>query len=274
MSRLIRIRMKLAHGISEMRPVPKTMRIRHQLVHWISVKHDSVPPGVEPFVVIATERSGSSLLMDLLSSRWATIRSDGEIFNTHVRRGRAVGEILESTYFVDSGHLCVGSKVLRRQVSDDELKAVFAIPGMRVVLLRRGNVVRQFVSLQIARKDKIWRQPARYPRSGVMVRAVEVRVDELLAYENHQKLAYETLEGLLAGLDFLKTTYETLMEDMDLEIRRVGEFLGVGKPDHSTSPRLRHQNPEPLSQLISNFAQLRRDLAELGRADLVRQVDG
>jgi LPS sulfotransferase NodH len=223
MSPLIRIRMKLAHGISEMRPVPKTMRIRHQLVHWISVKHDSVPPGVEPFVVVATERSGSSLLMDLLSSRWATIRSDGEIFNTHVRR---------------------------------------------------GNVVRQFVSLQIARKDKIWRQPSRYPRSGVMVRAVEVRVDELLAYENHQKLAYETLEGFLAGLDFLKTTYETLMEDMDLEIRRVGEFLGVGKPDFSTSPRLRHQNPEPLSQLISNFDQLRRDLAELGRADLARQVDG
>ena len=142
MSPLIRIRMKLAHGISDMRPVPKTLRIRQMLVHWLSVEHDSVPPGVIPFVVVATERSGSSLLMDLLSSRWATIRSDGEIFNSHVRRGRAVGEILESTYFVDSGHRCVGSKVIRRQVSDDESNAVFAIPGFRVIVLRRGNVVR------------------------------------------------------------------------------------------------------------------------------------
>jgi hypothetical protein len=140
-------------------------------------------------------------------------------------------------------------------------------------VLRRGNVVRQFVSFQIAGKDKIWRQPAWYPRSDVMVRAVGVRVDELLAYENRQKLAYETLEGFLTGLAFLNTTYETLMEDMDLEIRRVGEFLGVGKPDHSTSPRLRHQNPEPPSQLISNFDQLRAELSDHGHADLVDLLD-
>lgn len=273
MSRLIRYRMKLAHVISEVRPVPKTERIRHRLVHWLSVKYESVPPGVTPFVVVATARSGSSLLMDLMSSRWAAVRSDGEISNPRVRKGKSVEELLEATYFSDSGHRCIGSKILRQQVSDDELKTVLAIPGLRVVVLRRGNVLRQIVSHNIARKDNIWRQPARYPRSDVTTRAVVITVDELLAYESLQNQAYESLEGLLEGAPYLKTTYEQLIEDMDFEIERIGEFLGVGKPDRAAAPRLRHQNPEPLSQLIHNFDQLRSDLLALGRADLVSQLD-
>ena len=195
--------MKLAHDISEMRPVPKTARIRHLLVHSLSVKYDSVPPGVVPFVVIATERSGSSLLMDILSTRWATIRSDGEISNPQVRRGRSIEELLATTYFSDSGHRCIGSKIIRRQLSDDDSST-----------------------------------------------------------------------DLVMGMPFVNTTYEELMENRDLEMEKIGEFLGVGKPDRSMAPRLRHQNPEPLSQLISNFDQLRSDLSDLRRADLVSQLDG
>ncbi len=256
-----------------MRPIPKTERIRHLVVHWLSVKHVTVPPGVIPFVVLATERSGSSLLMDLLSSRWAAIRSDGEISNWHVRKGRSVEELLEATYFSDSGHRCIGSKIHRRQISDDDLKKVLAVPGIRVVVLERRGVVRQFVSLKIARKDNIWRQPVMYPRSDVTSRAVVITADELLEYESRQRHAYESFESLLGGAPFLNTTYEELMENRDVEIERIGEFLGVGKPDRSTSPRLRHQNPEPLSELISNFDQLRSDLSGLGREDLVSQLD-
>jgi LPS sulfotransferase NodH len=134
--------------------------------------------------------------------------------------------------------------------------------------------VRQFVSLKIARKDNIWRQPARYPRSDVMARSVEIAADELLAYESRQRKTYESLEIFLAGMHFLNTTYEELMANRDLEIERIGEFLGVGKPDRSTSPRLRHQNPEPLTQLIGNFDQLRSELLALGREDLVGLLDG
>jgi hypothetical protein len=128
------------------------------------------------------------------------------------------------------------------------------------------------VSLKIARKDNIWRQPARYPRSDVMVRAVVISVDELLAYESRQRQAYESLEGLLSSTPCLHTTYEELMENRDLEIERIGDFLGVGKPDRSTSPRLRHQNPEPLFELIGNFDQLRSELSDLGREDLASQL--
>jgi LPS sulfotransferase NodH len=255
-----------------MRPVPKTEKIRHHVMHWLSIKHDSVPPGAIPFVVVATERSGSSLLMDLLSSRWAAIRSDGEISNPHVRRGRSFEEVLRATYFSDSGHRCIGSKIIRRQVTDDELHNVVTIPGIRVVVLRRGNVVRQFVSLRIARKDHIWRQPVRYPRSDVADRAVAITADDLIAFESRQRQAYESLRSFLADTPHMDTTYEELMENRDLEIGRIGEFLGVGKPDLSTSPRLRHQNPEPLSELITNFDQLRSDLSDLGREDLLTQL--
>jgi len=211
--------------------------------------------------------------MDLLSTSWTAIRSDGEIANSHVRRGRTVDQLLAATDFSDTGHRCIGSKIIRRQVTDDELKTVLAVPGIRVIVLQRGNIVRQYVSLRIARKDKIWRQPVSYPRSDVMVRAVEITSDQLLAYESRQKQVYESLRGFLSGMSFLSTTNEELTESRDLSIERVGEFLGVGKPDDFTSPRLRHQNLEPLSQLISNFNRLRSALSDLGRADLVALLD-
>jgi hypothetical protein len=192
-----------------MRPVLKTARIRYQLVRGISVKRDSVPPGIAPFVEVTTERSGSSLSMELLASRWAMIRSD------------------------------------------DESPIRMCNEGDRSKVFRRRRIL---------------------PIGVIVVSSVDfVASEESPANENRQKLAYENLEDFLTGLPIMKTAHETLMEDMDLETHRFGEFLGVGESDQLAS--LRHRNPESHSLLISDFEQSRRDLAELGRAGLVGQVE-
>lgn len=273
MSPVKHMRTRLARRITAIRPVPKTESLRRSIVERLSIKHDSLPPGVTPFVVLATERSGSSLMMDLLSSRWSTIRSDGEIFNPHVRRGRRLDEVIAGTYFADTGHRFVGSKVIKRQVLDEDLCSLLSIPGMRVVVLKRDNLVRQFVSLEIAHKDMIWRQPAGFPRSDASVRAVHVELDELLSFEERMKNSYATFADVTVGIPTCHSTYEAMMDDLDLEIRRIGDFLGAGEPDRLVPPRLRHQNPEPLSQLISNVDQLRADLVSAGHDHLVRMLD-
>jgi LPS sulfotransferase NodH len=258
------VRVELAHRIAEMKPIPKTARVRKFATRKLGIRHPSVPLGVTAFCILTTERSGSSLLDERLSACWTQIRSDGEIFNPQHRDNRTFEETLARTYHVDTGHRIVGSKVIRNQVTESELKSLLRVPGLRVVVLRRGNVLRQFVSLKIAEKDKVWKQPAYTSRPDVRSRAVEVGVDELLVYEEQQNRTYRQFEELAAGMPVQHVCYEGLAADLDSELAKVGEFLGAGLPDKSLPLKFLHQNPEPLRELISNYEKLKSDLVSAG----------
>ena len=258
------VRVGLAHKIAEMKPIPRTARVRKFATRKLGVRNDTVPSGVTAFCVLTTERSGSSLLDERLSACWSEIRSDGEIFNPRHRGNRTFEETLARTYLVDTGHRIVGCKVIRSQVTDSELESLLRLPGIRVVVLRRENVLRQFVSLKIAEKDEIWKQPAHTSRSDVRSRAVEIGVEELLAYEEQQHQTYAQFEELIAGMPVHHMAYEELTTDFDAELVKLGEFLGAGLPNKSLTLKFLHQNPEPLRELISNYEVLRSDLMSAG----------
>jgi LPS sulfotransferase NodH len=267
------IRVEFAHRISEMKPIPKTARLRKFATRKLGIRHDSVPSGVTAFCILTTQRSGSSLLDERLSARWTEIRSDGEIFNAQHRGNRTFEETLARTYHVDTGHRIIGSKVIRYQVTDSEMRSLLVIPGLRVVVLRRDNVLRQFVSLKIAEKNKVWKQPTYTSRPDVRSRAVEVEIDELLAYEEQQNRTYEEFEALIAGMPVQHVCYERLAADLDSELEKVGEFLGAGLPNKSLPLKFLHQNPEPLRELISNFEKLNSDLISAGHERLLRMAE-
>jgi hypothetical protein len=120
------------------------------------------------------------------------------------------------------------------------------------------------VSLKIAEKDKVWKQPAYTSRSDVRSRAVEITVDELLAYEEQQNRTYEEFEELIAGMPVRHVYYEELAADLDSEVAKVGEFLGAGLRDKSLPLKFLHQNPEPLRELIGNYEKLTSELVSAG----------
>ncbi|MFM8857193.1 MAG: hypothetical protein ACKOI2_08335 [Actinomycetota bacterium] len=268
-----RLRVELAHKIAEMKPIPKTARVRKFATRKLGIRHDSVPSGVTAFCILTTERSGSSLLDERLSACWTDIRSDGEIFNPRHRDDRSFEETLARTYYVDTGHRIVGSKVIRNQVTRSELTSLLDMPGLRVVVLRRGNVLRQFVSLKIAEKDEVWKQPAHTSRSDVRSRAVEIGVEELLAYEEHQNRTYREFEELIVGMPVHRVGYEDLTADLDIELAKVGEFLGTGSPNKSLPLKFLHQNPEPLRELISNYEKLTSNLVSTGHERFLSMID-
>lgn len=267
------MRVRLAHSISEMKPVPKTARVRKFATGKLGVRHDSVPSGVTAFCILTTERSGSSLLDERLAARWTRIRSDGEIFNPQHRGDRSFDEVFARTYHTDTGHRIIGSKVIRNQVSEQELTSILLVPDLRVVLLRRRNVLRQFVSLKIALKDRVWKQPVHSSRPDVRNRAVAIDVDELLSYEAEQNRTYEEYEGLIGGMSVHRVRYEDVAADLETELFKVGEFLGAGPPDKSLPLKFLHQNPEPLRELVSNYEKLRSDLVSAGLDRLVRMSE-
>lgn len=273
MTRMVRSRRWMARAVWNLRRWPRTRRIRGRVTKFLSVRYDTIPPNVTPFVVLATARSGSTLLMERLASNWKSIRSDGETFNPKIKRDLNFDGAMSRTYFTDTGHAFVGSKIIHSQVSDSELESILQGRGMRVVILRRDNLIRQFVSLQIAKKDRVWQQSATSERSDVSSRAVHIDANDLLEYQSFLAEVYKGFATHTAGMPVAEVTYEGLMDDLDPTIRRIGEFLGAGHPDRSVPTRLLRQNPEPLRELIVNFDELRRTLSAGGHSTLVAFLD-
>lgn len=253
---------------------PALRRVRRTVYRMIGPTTDGVPEGVVPFVVLTSPRTGSNLLLERLSSQWPSLRSDGESFSPPIRGSSSVNDVIGKTYFIDSGHQFVGCKILASQIDDVDLESVLRIEGLRVIVLERRNVIRQFVSLKVALADGIFSQPAGTKRSSPTARGVEVETEALLTFRDGWNNWRHRYANATRELSTVHIYYEDLEEDIDREIKRIADFVGLGDPDVVMPPRLRRQNPEPLSQLITNFEELRAELLAHGEHELVRDLDG
>ena len=225
------------------------------------------------FVILTEDRSGSNLLVSELNRRWPEIRSRGEEFG---RSGRDGGDSFEDlahrTFIEDTGERIVGCKIFPVHVTDEELAALLGLDGMRVIVLRRHNQLRRYLSGMIARSTGTWH------RSRIGNDAGELRIEQrtitidrarLLSSIIRSQREFERLERLVEGLPRLDLSYEDLSTDLDGELRRVAGFLGAGEPAHQAPPQLLRQNPDPLDVLIENFDQISEFLHDVGLAEFL-----
>lgn len=234
----------------------------------------ALPDGVIPFVVLTSPRTGSNLLMERLNSQWSCVRAMGEALGRRNRGFRTWSDIVHRIYFDETAHRIVGCKVHAFQISDDELQDLLAISGMRVVLLRRRNIVRKFVSFMIAAKDGVWLQHQHTMRDDVAQRAIHVDVAALLAFRDETDAQFHRFESAARDLACYRLDYEDLVSNLSQEVQRVADFLSAGAPDSPHPSPIRQQNPEPLHMLISNFDELRHALTACGETQLVADLDG
>lgn len=251
---------------------PGLTRLRHRALEAISPKSDSMPHGVVPFVVLASPRTGSNLLLERLTSQWHSIRSDGEAFRAFLNGPQSASKIIRSVYFTQTGHRFVGCKILADQVDVETLRSVVEIPGIRVIVLGRRNLVRQFVSLKIAKTDGVFSQPSGTKRSPAGERRTFIDVQELIGFNDQRNEWYDRIDEATHSVRTIHVTYEDMETDIEREIQRVADFLGLGAPDTSIPSLLRRQNPEPLQELIENFEGLRSSLLSNGLHDLVKDL--
>lgn len=252
--------------------MPKTARVRQHLIRTLRPNLDSVPAGVTPYVVFAMARTGSSLLCERLATCWTTVRNDREIFNKTKYGDRAFEIALGNTYFLASGHRFIGCKAMADQLSDTEVRKLLSLPGMRVVLLSRENYVRQFVSLQIALRNQVWYLKANAPPIEIAQRRIHVKGDELVEFAHMVQNRYKRFDQLIGPLPIMRVTYEGMTKNLDIELRKIGAFLGAGDPNREIPPHTKVQNPEPLSSLIENFDELCHQLRAGDHADLLSMI--
>jgi LPS sulfotransferase NodH len=234
------------------------------------------------FVIVAARRTGSNLLCTLLGSH-ADVLCHHELFNPGgiyyalpLRDGEfSLGTIAQRdsdplgfvarAWDQHLGKRCVGFKMTRGQDAH-VLEGVLADPTVRVIVLRRANRIKTFVSELRAEASRQWEV---YDRVELSPSRPRVPVDKarLEAYIADNEAFYAQVDATLArhGKRALQVTYEKLFRDD--EQRRLLDFLGLRAGDAGLRASSVKQNPCDLRDLIDNHDALAQQLTGTALAD-------
>lgn len=231
-----------------------------------------MPPSITTrFIVLNEGRSGSTLLVDELDRRWTEIRAQREVFHPMRREGRRWFEdVVYQTFFVETGEPIVGCKIHGVQITEDQLEALVSLEGMKVIILRRRDLLRRFVSERIANRTDQWMQTRGDGGSEPLPPEVRRITVDIPSFRDSMAIStrwFAECERISAVVPTLDVWYEDLTVDLDGELRRIAGFLGAGEPEHEAPPLLLRQNPEPLSTLVENYGEVRAFLDEIGLGD-------
>ncbi len=237
-------------------PAKLVRKINRKLKSILSNSSTSSPAG--KFVVITRSRTGSNLLISLLDSH-DDIVAFGEKFN------RLEGRSCQSVYdeiFRNKPNKQVGFKIFYYHPLDSEDKSIWDLiqndPHIKIIHLIRENLLRVHISRLIAGKTDVWSSKNKKDINPDS-KKVEINPTELLndirVTHNHIKAARETFNQH----SILEVTYEDLIDPSREVLNDIQKFLDVAPKNLASE--LRRQNPEALSQLISNYQEIHDLLA-------------
>jgi LPS sulfotransferase NodH len=125
---------------------------------------------------------------------------------------------------------------------------------LKVIHLRRSNILRSLVSKRIARQSDVWKEEHK-PREA-QLKKVELSIEECqTGFDQTQRWAADADEKFRNN-PLLQLTYEELTSDFHGKMQRIQEFLGVMPVD--LQPLTVKQNPEALDKLIINYEELKQ----------------
>ena len=224
------------------------------------------------FVILAAPRTGSNLLCTLLNAH-PQILCHHEVFNPNGiflaldrRHSAELGSLEERdrdpVAFLDriwtsaDRQRCVGFKMTRGQ-SPAIMDRVLRDRAIKIIVLRRRNRLKTYVSTVLAEKTGIWEA---YSENDLVAERPKVRVDleSLQAHVESNERFYSRLLATLteAAKSHLEVVYEELLSEA--EQRRLLEYLRVSW--QVLEPTSVKQNPSDLRRLIRDYQGLRQRL--------------
>lgn len=239
----------------------------------------------QPFIVVGAQRTGSTLLVGLLDSH-PHIVTGGEALNpkaveegyiswprAEVREDAALLDLRRHhpAAFIDrlfsvggaAAHRAVGFKFMydhgTRQ--PEALEHLRTIEGLRVIHIRRRNLLRRLLSHERARQSGEW--TVRVGQSGAAEPPKVVLGARACAKD------FEYMEAKAAEYDRLfahRAVHHVVYEELAASPAEVAgdaiRFLGLD-PTADLAVRLRKQSPPmPLADSIENFRELQRHFVE------------
>lgn len=233
------------------------------------------------FVVVGTQRSGTTLVRQCLDSHPAVL-CRGELFARSYGkpdgyrryrfastsrqlghlfwRGRQVKRFLRERLQPPPGVAAIGFKLMRSQVRRFPYWYPMVLDFMHAEQLQVIHVVRRnLLRIAVSRRTARLRGQFHAREAVAPVRLtlpVESLKAELAALERENAF----WEEVMRELPSLQVEYETFVQERHAEARRMLEFLGVDPTVVLRSPHER-LNRVPLTETIENFEDVRRCLA-------------
>jgi LPS sulfotransferase NodH len=242
-----------------------------------------------PFIIFATQRTGSNWLMGMLDSHPAIAaydelllagvtgsgywgRTDVEFFESYLtRRNRGTNRLararwsfryLDELYAPREGVHAIGMKLMYDQLwRNPWVWAYLLSHRVRVIHLVRRNLLDIVLSAETVKARK---QPHAWQGHAVDQAAVSLDPDALLSDLKMLEFRVKTARRLLAALPVahIEVSYEQLTAD-PLLLRGVFEFLDADFPsDIVTGPsKFKKLNTSSRAELIANYAEVQKALS-------------
>jgi LPS sulfotransferase NodH len=269
-------RIRVGHFAVRFRRLLATRALARGLANASSTatRSPSLPPapGTGPvrFVIVCEHRTGSNLLVTELHRRWPEIRMAGEAYGRRRMAGETTAHVTDRVFTSAPPDRIVGCKVMYGHVTWHELQQILRADGMRAIHLRRDNLLRRYVSLQIAGQTGYWidTQEDRGPASDPP--RVVIDIDRFLEASVLSLERSKQADRALAQVPSIEVWFEDVTADVDGELRRIGTFLGASDPVYEGSTTLRRQNAARLRDLVLNYDDL---VAALTGTPMARFLD-
>lgn len=215
-------------------------------------------PGTKNYskvIVLSRSRTGSNLLINLLNSH-PNICFSGEIFRD--MQDRSFDQIYNSVFSVKPPFIkAVGFKIFYYHPEDVDSKEVWERlineKDIKVIHLKRENILRTLVSRKIAEENDFWTQNSK--RSKISNKQISLSRDECITFFEKTRNWEQQYDELFRDHPKIEVFYESLVNGQNHEeLGRIQSFLGVKVKNLKTN--LRKQNPENLAELIVNYDEL------------------
>jgi len=236
-------------------------------------RQKSSPPlqskNISRFVILGTARTGSNFLAETITQH-PEIQCFGEVFNpTEISRlpdmissdpkkimewrDQHPLEFLDRLWNISHGKRITGFKFFfpQNQIAKN---VIMEDQDIGKIILRRRNVVRQYVSLQIALENNQW--GIRDPHTALKT-VVHIDPNALQKFTENTHREYAMTIDMIRrkNQQYLEVVYEDMVGPDGKNIfQEIYDFLGVQYVDLQSA--LLKQHPEPLSELIDNFSEV------------------
>lgn len=208
------------------------------------------------FIVLSRSRTGSNMLISFLNSH-PNIRAGGEVYKRLKRQ--SYDEIFAKAFAKPPPHIqAKGFKIFYYHPLDDDSgniwKHLIEMDNLRVIHLKRQNILRTLISRKIAGYRDLWYDKVEQ-QNMADDKAVAFTPEELRCGFEQTRQWEAWGDKKFANHPLISVYYEELANAPEAAFREVTNFLGVGNASPKTT--LKKQNPESLRDLLSNYDELK-----------------
>ncbi len=225
------------------------------------------------FVIIASERTGSNLLLSLLNSH-PSIRTKGEVIGeSRLRQKEIHAQILtcgccryiRNCFKQHNLEQAVGTKILYHQFRkwyanrwqieglNQALECLRGDTQIKIIHLKRRNRLKTMASGIIALQTKKYVKTISNEKEQEM--QIELPKEKCEEFFGKIGEVEQEFDGYFQGHDKIEVYYEDLVSNNESVHEKILDFLGVNRLD--LKAKTLKQRKKPLSETIRNYGELK-----------------